>query len=180
MPWGKYELNLSESTLLSLIALSAERTPSVSVSFFGLDHTRQEVTPYGHCYPARIYLSDDSEGDLNDPRSMNLANDNARAFLGLLGLGTDCDLYGEVPLPEARRAIIRARATFHCRVGAFLREEAVVFGRPRVHDDGTVELRPVRVWIGGVDEDYLARQLDRLAVLVEALAERGATHLGWG
>jgi hypothetical protein len=151
----------------------------VSVSFFGLDHTRLEATPYG-TYPAPIHLHDDPDADLDDPRAMNLANDNAAALFGLLGLHADDDLCGEAPLPEVRRAIIRARATFERRVGAFLRDGAVVYGRPRVGDDGTVELRPVRVVAFGIDEQYLWRQLDRLEVLVAALAERGATHLGWG
>jgi len=155
------------------------RTSSVSVTFFGIDNTRLEVTPYGAC-AARVYLHDGPDADLTDPRSMNLANDNARAFLLFSGLDPGDDLCGEAPLPEVRRAIIRARATFRRRVAAFTRPQEVVYGRPRVGDDGAVELRPVRVWSAGIDEDYLARQLDRLEVLVAALAERGATPLGWG
>jgi len=152
----------------------------MSVSFYGLDHHRSETAPNGHTYPVRVHLSDDPEADLNDPRWMNLTNDNTRAFLAFVDIEGASDLYGEAPLPEVRRAIMRARATFQRRVGAFLRREAVVYGKPRVGDDGTVELRPVRVWVGGIDEAYLQRKLDRLEVLVEALARRGATHLGWG
>jgi hypothetical protein len=74
---------------------------------------------------------------------------------------------------------MRARATFHQRAHAFVRRSEIVHGSPRVNHDGTVELRPVRVWVGGIDEEYLMRQLDRLGVLVGELAERGATHLGW-
>ncbi len=151
----------------------------MSVSFYGLDYTRLEVTPYG-AFPAHVSLHDDPDGDLSDPRDVNLCNANAVALLGLLGLEPGEGLCGQAPLPEVRRAVIRARATFQRRVRPFLREESVVYGRPRVNEDGTVELRPVRVWRGGIGEDYLARQLDRLEVLVEALAARGATHLAWG
>jgi hypothetical protein len=72
-------------------------------------------------------------------------------------------------------AVVRARATFERR---FLREEAVVHGEPRTHADGTIELRPVCVWSAGIDGDYLVRQLDRPAVLVEALALRGLCTSG--
>ena len=75
---------------------------------------------------------------------------------------------------------MRARATFHQRAYSFVRSPQIINGSPRVNDDGSVELRPVRVHIAGIDEDYLMRQLDKLEVLVGELAERGATHLGWG
>ncbi len=151
----------------------------MSVSFFGLDLQRIRTTPHG-CIPRRIHLRDDPQDDLTDPRNVNLANTNARAFLSFLGLGDGEDLYGEVPIPEVRRAIMRARATFHQRAYSFVRSPQIINGSPRVNDDGSVELRPVRVHIAGIDEDYLMRQLDKLEVLVGELAERGATHLGWG
>lgn len=151
----------------------------MSVSFFGLDLQRIATTPHG-CIPRRIHLRDDPQDDLTDPRNVNLANTNARAFLAFLDLQDQReDLYGEAPIPEVRRAIMRARATFHQRA-YFVRSPQIINGSPRVNDDGSVELRPVRVWIGGIDEEYLMRQLDKLEVLVEELAERGATHLGWG
>jgi hypothetical protein len=152
----------------------------MSVSFFGLDFKQIRHTPHGS-FPRRIHLHDDPQDDLADPRSVNLANLNARAFLVFLGVqDAGEDLYGNAPIPEVRRAIMRARATFHQRAHAFVRRCEIVHASPRVNHDGTVELRPVRVHIAGIDEEYLMRQLDRLGVLVEALAGRGATHLGWG
>lgn len=151
----------------------------MSVSFFGLDLQRIRTTPHAS-FPRRIHLHDDPQEDIDDPRSVNLANTNARAFLTFLGLGDGEDLYGNAPIPEVRRAIMRARATFHQRAHAFVRRCEIVHASPRVNHDGTVELRPVRVHIAGIDEEYLMRQLDKLEVLVEELAERGATHLGWG
>jgi hypothetical protein len=156
------------------------KTNPMSVSFFGLDFKQIRHTPHGS-FPRRIHLHDDPQEDIDDPRSVNLANLNARAFLVFLGVqDAGADLYGSVPIPEVRRAIMRARATFHQRARSFVRGSEIVHGKPRVNEDGTVTLRPVRVWIGGLDEDYLMRQLDKLEVLVGALAERGATHLGWG
>jgi hypothetical protein len=152
----------------------------MSVSFFGLDFKQIRHTPHGS-FPRRIHLHDDPQEDITDPRNVNLANPNARAFLVFLRLqDAGEDLYGNVPIPEVRRAIMRARATFHQRAHAFVRRCEIIHGKPGVNEDGSVELRPVRVWVGGIDEEYLMRQLDRLGVLVGELAERGATHLGWG
>lgn len=169
----------SSPTRRPLITAPARRTHGMSVSFFGIDHRHLEATPYG-AFPTRVRLSNDAEGDLSDARSVNLANENAVALFGLLGLDPGDGLCGGAPLPDVSRAIMRAKATFRRRVGAFLREDVVVYGEPRVNEDGTVELRPVRVWSAGIDADYLWRQLDRLEVLVQALEARGAKHLGWG
>ena len=151
----------------------------MSVSFTGSDHTTLEVTSYGS-FPRRVYLHSGPDDDFSDPRSMNLSSVNARTFLAFLGIDSGEDLYGELTIPDARRAIIRARATFDHRAHNFMRDQEVTHGAPRINDDGTVTLRPVRLWVGGIDEEYLARQLGRLEVLLEALAEKGATHLGWG
>lgn len=151
----------------------------MSVTFYGVDHARLETTPYGS-FPARIHLHADPQEEFDDPRNMNLAGMNARAVLSFLGVDPGEDLCGELPMPEIRRAIIKARATFGRRAPGFVRDLEVVHGNPRVNPDGTVELRPTKAYIHGIDEGYLWKQLDRLEVLVGELEERGATHLGWG
>lgn len=69
----------------------------MSVTFYGSksDGTRVSI-PFEH------------------PAFFQLANGNAVRFLMFLGFGDG--LWGEVTLPEARRAVIRARATFDRRV----------------------------------------------------------------
>ncbi len=110
---------------------------------------------------------------VRDPESdevgFNLANGNARLFLEFLALPTDDCLYGQATLAEARRAVIRARATFDRHVDDFTRE-------------GSDTKRPgkVRVIEGGVDRDYFRRRLEGFAELVERLAKSGATHVTWG
>jgi len=151
----------------------------MSVTFSGSNHNRMIPTDHGS-HPARVYLHESFEEDFEDPRWMNLSCMNARTFLVFLGIEFGEDLYGEMPIPEIRRMILRARNTFDRRAPHFVRSPETIHGTPRSNPDGTVSLRPIRVWIGGIDKDYLARQLDRLEVLVEALAERGATHLRWG
>jgi hypothetical protein len=100
------------------------------------------------------------------PTFMQLSNANARAFLMFLGLGDT--LCGEVSLPEARRAVIRARATFDRRVRAFTREVTDI-KRPG----------QARVVTGGIDSDYFGARLDGFERLIVFLSEREAIRLCW-
>jgi hypothetical protein len=107
--------------------------------------------------------------DHGDAAYLNLSNTNARAFLLLfLGLAPGVDLLGGVGMPEARRAIMRARATFDRRVARFTRE-------------GSDTKRPgrCRVIEGGIDEDYFQRRLDAFERFLDAVAERGARSVYW-
>jgi hypothetical protein len=78
-----------------------------------------------------------------------MASANARAFLLFLRLEPGEEPSGEVTLPEARRAVMRARATFERKVGTFTRRgsDTRMPGRPRVIQ-------------GGVGADYFERRLD--------------------
>jgi hypothetical protein len=105
---------------------------------------------------------------IEDPAHLNLASVNARAFLSFLGLEPGAEPSGEATLPEARRAIIRARATFARKVGGFTRE-------------GSDTKRPgqCRVIMGGIDEGYLARRIDDFERFLNAAAVKGATTVWW-
>jgi len=109
----------------------------------------------------------------------NWHNGGARAVLDLLGLASPY-LAGECTIANARRAVIRARATFARKAPQLTQEPQVIHGRPRERQDGTVELRPVRAVIGGIDEASLVRRLEQFADLTERAAERGAEVLTWG
>ena len=95
------------------------------------------------------------------------------AVLGALGFTTD---RGECTIPEARRALLRAR---NRRLAPFVVPGEVEHGAPRVHENGVVELRPVRFTSFEVDEDRLARMVDRIGEMVERLAAAGATKVRW-
>lgn len=103
---------------------------------------------------------------LDHPAHLNLANGNAVSLLGLLGLGHE--LQGEVSLPEARRAVIRARATFDRRAGGFTREPAD-------------SKRPghARVIVAGIDTGYLDRRLADFERFILFVAEMGAVAVYW-
>lgn len=63
-----------------------------------------------------------------------------------------------LPIVDARRAVMRARATFDRRAGAFAREERVE---------------------SSLSVDRLADYIDRFVCIVEAYAALGATHVQW-
>jgi hypothetical protein len=123
----------------------------VSVSFYG--RTRDDQ---------RVSLA------IDDPAYLNLANGNARSFLEFLGINPGEEPFGEVTMPEARRAVIRARATFKRRAHKFTREESDTQrpGRPRVI-------------VAGIDEDYLARRVDDFERFLNAVGDRGAASIYW-
>lgn len=97
---------------------------------------------------------------------VNVANGNAVSLLGLLGLGHE--LQGEVSLPEARRAVIRARALFDRRAGGFTREPADI--KHPGH---------ARVIVAGIDDDYLQRRLADFDRFVMFVSEKGAVSIYW-
>jgi hypothetical protein len=142
----------------------------MSITFSGTDAARPH--PRLPEFPAPVDLP------WEHPAHLNLCNSNALALLGLLGL--DVDYCGSCSVADARRAVMRARATFDRKAGAFERPAVVTYGAPRVDADGAVELRPFRSASMGLDADGLRRRLEHFAKTVEVLAELGATHVCWG
>jgi len=101
--------------------------------------------------------------DFEHPAYLQLSNDNAHAFLSMLTV-PGCDRPdGEMTLPEARRAIIYARATFERRVSKFIRASS-----------DTKRPGYARFICGGIDEAYLARRVHDFERFVNAVSELGA------
>jgi hypothetical protein len=107
--------------------------------------------------------------DIEDHAYLNLASANAGAFLAFLGLAPGDGPDGDATLPEVRRAVIRARATFERRAAKFTRASTE-----------TSRLGQCRVIVGGIDEEYLARRLEDFARFVDVVVEMGATSIYWG
>lgn len=123
----------------------------MSVSFYGQKADQS---------PIRIGLDDEAY--------LNMANGNAVAFLEFLGITPNQEdgLYGEITVPEARRAIMRARALFERRVDNFTRETFT-------SSDG-------RFIESGIDREYFKRRLDSFEKFLNAVVEKGATAIYWG
>ena len=141
----------------------------MSVTISGSDHSRPHARVEG-CYATVDF-------DLDDPQLINWSNGNAAILFELLGLGRSS--FGEAPMPEMRRAIVRARATIGSRGPRFERPEIVTYGPPRENADGTIELRPMRVWSTGLDVEGMRVRLDAFERAIHELARRGATHITW-
>jgi hypothetical protein len=107
--------------------------------------------------------------DTEDPRWPNFSCANARAFLEFLRLDPGYGPDGEATLPEVRRAVMRARATFERQARRFTRASTE-----------TTRLGKCRVIVGGIDEAYLARRLDDFERFMNAVVERGAVAIYWG
>lgn len=105
---------------------------------------------------------------------VNWNEGNARSLFGALGI--PFEPIGEVTLPEARRAVIRARA--RTSLDAFTRPEERVYGRP-VERDGVVELRQLRVFGMGLSVEGIGERLERFEAFLREATERGATKISW-
>jgi hypothetical protein len=111
----------------------------------------------------------------SDKPYVNWANGNAYRMLEVLGLLVDD--WGEIPLAAARRAVIRA--TSRSDVSAFARTEERFYGKPRLAEDGTVELRPLRVFAKGLLVDDIQERITQFAEFVQESEKRGATKISW-
>jgi hypothetical protein len=103
-----------------------------------------------------------------DPAHLNMASGNARTFLEFLGLEPGEEPSGDCTMPEARRAVIRAKATFERKVGSFTRE-------------GSDTQRPgrARVVMGALGEDYFEHRLNNFERFLNAVAQQGAVSIYW-
>ena len=109
---------------------------------------------------------------------LNISNMNAVAFFTLLGVDSHNDdgFCGSMTLPEARRAIMRARNMNPVRV---LREASVTYGAPRANEDGTVELRPIRVMEMALTIGQIEHYITALECIVVHATAQGASKIWW-
>lgn len=150
----------------------------MGTSFFGINERETTTTPYG-THPVRVRLHDDADDDFDDPRNLSVAGGNFAALSALLGLVSDDGECGDMTIAEARRAVMRARATFERKAPGLVREPSTEYGAPRTREDGSIELRPVRAVSGGLDLARLEGYVERFDALVQGLEARGATRIAW-
>lgn len=109
-----------------------------------------------------------------DGPQLNWANDNAWRLLRALGLAAETT--GEATMPEARRAVMRARA--RTDLSGFARAEERTYGQP-CEREGVVELRPVRSFGPALGEEDVRARIEQFARFVEAAEAAGATLIRW-
>lgn len=111
----------------------------------------------------------------DDAPSMNLANGNAMILLKVLGLPTE--YAGEISVPEARRALIKAMS--RSSVTEFERPQRIEHGKPREIEPGVMDLKPLRYFDQGVDENRIRDYIKRFAEFVSEVIQKGGTKIYW-
>jgi len=106
--------------------------------------------------------------DIEDPSYLNWNAGNAHALFLLLGLSPGEDQYGECTMPEARRGVMLARATFEKRAVKSTREPS-----------DTRRPGQARFIQGGLDEDGLLIRLDAFERFLNVIAAKGAVSIYW-
>lgn len=106
--------------------------------------------------------------DFEHPAFISMSNANGRAFLEFLGIDPGPEPAGEITMPEARRAVMRARATFERRAPQFTREES-----------DTKRPGRARVIESGIDVEYFERRLNDFEKFLNAVAEHDAAFIYW-
>lgn len=111
---------------------------------------------------------------MESPHQLNINLDNGMRLLAALGLPHE--EHGTCSIADARRAVMRARNT---NLGYLVRGEETLYGEPRRHADGTVEMRPVRVCSVGLSFDGLNDRISRSEAFVNGADAAGATQIHW-
>lgn len=96
---------------------------------------------------------------------LNFSNDNASAVLGALGLPTN-ELYGEMSVHEAKRALIRAKN----------RSSLDQFTRAPINERNPGR---ARIFDGGISEEGILERLERFEKFLENSIADGATKIHW-
>lgn len=131
-----------------------------------VEHLREHAVPQCvHCKGTGVHQGPPSHASYIEVPTVVLA---------VLGLE---DAHGEVGLPAARRALMRAR---NRRLAPFTHEGSTTYGPPCACEDGTIELRPVRIFDAGIDEGRIRDTVEAVHAFVERAADAGATLLRWG
>lgn len=111
--------------------------------------------------------------------SINLSNENAKILFDILGIKVSSEdgMVGEMSIPEARRAVIRAQS--RKSLDRFIRPEEKTFGKPREISPGVIEMKPLRLFHSGLSEEKIQRYIRTFAEFVVEVIKRGATKIVW-
>jgi hypothetical protein len=174
------DLPRAEKAMESAPCLCAQMVEAFSRMFHGEDNAeiRSDLAreARGDCPSCHGTGVEEVPAEIYDRTlSLNFATGNALPLLGALGLPREP--YGECTIAEAKRALLRAS---NVSLESYTRATEIHYGAPCEQDDGTIELKPVRLHIKGLSVQDLARRVAEFAAFVRASAEAGASKILWG
>lgn len=114
-------------------------------------------------------------GTVMNDHGITWSNTNALALLEILGL--EPDYSGSMTVPEAKRAVMRAKN--RSNVKRFERQDDVV-RRHRETEDGVTELNAVKFYSKGLSESDIKGKIDQFESLVNSAEAEGAKNINWG
>jgi len=106
---------------------------------------------------------------------INLSNSNAMAILEVLGIKPDYD--GSISLPEAKRALMKAKSRSSLK--KFERPEEILT-RPREIEEGVTELHSPYFYGQGLSESDIKERLEKFEKLIKEAEANGAKNILWG
>jgi hypothetical protein len=137
------------------------------------DQLKQEANP--NCPFCKGTGVEKASHEVGNP-TINLANENAKALFEILGL--PFDNAGEMDIPTARRAIMRAMSRGSYQ--QFERPEETQYGKPREVSPGVVDLKPLRWHDPGLSEEKIKAYITRFADFVAQVIQLGGSKIRWG
>lgn len=152
----------------------------MSISFNALDSNNAQILDFGRGPFTAPALLDIEGWEFGGP---NFHNAGGAVIIHILSEATDRALdtvSGQVTIHEALRALMAAGHLFDRLAPQHVVEPSVVHGAPRTNEDGTVELRPVRLIDCGLSLEGIERRFDELVSFVDLAAQAGATDISWG
>lgn len=108
-------------------------------------------------------------------REINWSNTNAMAMMEVLGI--EPEYSGSMTVPEARRAIMKAKSRSSLK--KFERPEENLT-RPRETEDGVTELHSPFFYSQGLSEADIRERMESFEALVDEASANGAKNVMWG
>jgi hypothetical protein len=140
------------------------------------DNLRQEANP--NCHYCKGTGIETVSHEVGAP-TINLSNRNARVLFSILGLDVEGEegYVGEMTIPEARRAVMRAQSRQN--IAKFVQPETKVHGKPREVSPGVYDMKPLKMYDAGLTEEQLHAYIRRFAEFVVEVSRLGATKIFW-
>lgn len=170
----------AKETIRSDACICSQGAPHWTYPCDHIDAIRAELREYANPRCPLCGGSGVEDEKVSDRPEINWNQGNAFCLFRALGLPVaegEHEPYGELTIPEARRAIMRARGRGD--LAPFTRQEETLYGAPRADETGVVELHPLRAQTTGLSEEGVEGRISQFEQFVAESASRGATLIRW-